>query len=144
LTPEDQTRLLGQLKSDEGCRLYAYPDSLGYTTIGYGRLIDRKKGGQISQDEALYLLQNDIARVEKQLSQYAWFNGQDSVRQAALANMAFNLGAEGLLHFPHFLGFIYAKDYANAIKEIQNSHWHTQVGARADRIIRLIETGAWT
>lgn len=143
MAPEDHAHLLAQLQIDEGCKLYGYTDSLGYLTIGYGRLIDRRKGGQISQDEALYLLQNDIARVEKQLTQYAWFSAQDSVRQAALANMCFNLGLEGLLHFPHFLGYMLSKDYPNAAKELVDTPWHSQVGVRADRIIKLIQTGNW-
>jgi lysozyme len=144
MTPDDLLRLSKQLQTDEGCKLYAYTDTLGFLTIGYGRLIDRRKGGQISLDEAAYLLQNDVSRVTRQLEQYAWYSGQDSVRQAALANMAFNLGTEGLLHFPHFLGYMLVKDYVSAIKELTDTPWHTQVGVRADRIINLIKTGAWS
>jgi len=144
MTPEDQAQLLAQLKVDEGVRLYAYQDSLGYLTIGYGRLIDRRKGGQISQGEAEYLLGNDINRTENELAQYAWFTSQDSVRQAAITNMAFNLGVAGLLHFPHFLGYLQAKQYESAAAELVNTPWHTQVGARADRIIAMITKGAWT
>lgn len=143
MTPEDQLKLTAQLKTDEGCKLYAYTDSLGFLTIGYGRLIDRRKGGQISLDEALYLLQNDIARVERELAPYAWFNAQDGVRQAALCDMSFNLGINGLLHFPHFLGFMQVNDYVHAVGELRNTPWHQQVGARADRIIKMIDTGAW-
>jgi lysozyme len=143
VSPDDLLRLSKQLQSDEGCKLYAYTDSLGFLTIGYGRLIDRRKGGSITLDEAMYLLQNDVAKVTKQLEQYAWYQGQDSVRQAALSNMAFNLGTEGLLHFPHFLGYMMTKDYASAVKELTDTPWHAQVGARADRIIQLIATGVW-
>ena len=143
MTPDDQAKLRAQLKVDEGCKLYAYQDSLGFLTIGYGRLIDRRKGGQITPDEAEYLLGNDIARVEKELAAYAWFNNQDSVRQAALTDMAFNLGTVGLLHFPHFLGYMIAKDYPKAVKELIDTPWHSQVGVRADRLIAMISTGAW-
>jgi lysozyme len=143
MTPDDQTRLLAQLKVDEGCKLYVYPDTEGWLTLGYGRLVDHKKGGQISQAEAEYLLGNDIARVEKELAAFAWFNNQDSVRQAALTDMAFNLGTVGLLHFPHFLGYMIAKDYTKAVKELIDTPWHSQVGIRADRLIAMISTGAW-
>ena len=144
MTPGDQARLLSQLQADEGLRNSAYQDSLGWWTIGYGRLIDARKGGHISTDEALYLLQNDVAAKEQELSAFAWFNDQDSVRQAALTNMAFNLGTAGLLQFPHFLGCMLNKDYPGAVANVINTPWHTQVGVRADRIIKLIETGAWT
>jgi GH24 family phage-related lysozyme (muramidase) len=143
VTPDDQSRLLAQLKVDEDCKLYAYADSEGWLTLGYGRLVDWRKGGQISLAEAEYLLNNDIARTEKELAAYAWFTSQDSVRQAALTDMAFNLGTVGLLHFPHFLGYMIAKDYANAVKELKDTPWHSQVGVRADRIIVMIEKGAW-
>lgn len=144
MTPEDQAQLLAQLKRDEGCKLYAYADSLGYLTIGYGRMIDHRKNGQITAEEALYLLNNDITKVEQQLLSYTWYSIQDGVRQAALANMAFNLGLHGLLHFPNFLAHMAAKDYPQAIACAVNTPWHQQVGLRADRIFKLIETGSWT
>lgn len=140
---DDHTKLLAQLKVEEGFRLYAYADSQGYATIGYGRMVDRRRGGGITLGEAEFLLNNDVYKVIRELSPYAWYEAQDSVRQAALADMAFNLGIVGLLHFPHFLGFMLTKDYPSAIAQLVNTKWHTQVGARADRIIKLIETGAW-
>ena len=51
------------IKKHEGCVLHCYEDHLGYMTIGVGRLIDKKKGGGITEDEAEYLLKNDIKRV---------------------------------------------------------------------------------
>jgi lysozyme len=48
------------LEDEEGRVPHAYPDSLGYWTIGVGRLIDRRKGGGLSDDEIDYLLANDI------------------------------------------------------------------------------------
>jgi len=143
VTNDDQIRLRAQLKSDEGCVLYAYPDSLGFTTVGYGRLLDHRKGGGISESEAEYLLDNDICKVGIALAPFAWFQAQDSVRQAALVNMAFNLGVPGLLHFPHFLGFMASKDYTQAVAELVDTPWHKEVGARADRIMALISSGSW-
>ena len=40
--------LTDQLRRDEGCVLHAYPDHLGFLTLGIGRLIDRRKGGGIT------------------------------------------------------------------------------------------------
>lgn len=140
MSPEDHARLVAQLRIDEGCKLYAYTDSMGFLSLGVGRLIDRKKGGGITQEEADYLLANDVKKRDAELSQFAWFSSQDSVRQAALANMYFNTN---LLHFPHFLGFMQAKDYTSAAKELVDTPWHSQVGARADRIIAMITTGSW-
>jgi lysozyme len=58
--------LTAQLRYDEGVKEYAYTDSEGYLTIGVGRLIDRTKGGKLSEDEIDYLLDNDIDKVQNQ------------------------------------------------------------------------------
>jgi lysozyme len=143
VTADDQARLVAQLKVDEGFRSSAYTDSLGFWTIGYGRLVDQRKNGGITPDEGAYLLRNDIAAVTERLVDYAWYRTQDSIRQAALTNMAYNLGVDGLLHFPHFLAAMQNKDYPKAVAELENSLWRKQVGARADRIIKQIGTGTW-
>lgn len=140
MSPEDHAKLVAQLKVDEGCKLSAYPDTLGFITIGYGHLIDRRKGGGIKQSIAEYILADDVKDRDIELAKYAWYNAQDSVRQAALADMWFNTN---LLHFPHFLGYMQVKDYPNAIKQIIDTPWHHEVGARGDRIITLIATGSW-
>ncbi|MCR4300621.1 MAG: hypothetical protein NUV51_03350, partial [Sulfuricaulis sp.] len=55
-------QLTRQLRGDEGVKSCAYRDSLGYLTIGVGRLIDvRKPGAGLRPHEIDYLLSNDIA-----------------------------------------------------------------------------------
>ena len=41
-------KLIKDLKRDEGWVPHAYKDSLGFWTIGYGFLIDEKRGGELS------------------------------------------------------------------------------------------------
>lgn len=133
-----------QIKKDEGCVLYAYDDHLGYSTIGYGRLIDRRKGGGISQDEAEYLLNNDIDRVLDELSwKLSWYDTLDDARQAVLLNMAFQLGVAGLLKFKNTLAYIEAGDYENAAANMLKSKWATQTPARAKRMADQMRTGQW-
>lgn len=139
----DRSRLLDRLKLDEGCVLHVYDDSRGIKTLGIGRNVDGNHGGGITLDEALYLLQNDVGRVLIQLAPYPWFKNQDSIRQAALAQLVFNLGLAGMLHFPHFLAAMMVNDYTTAVKELTDTPWHSQVGARGDRIINQIANGAW-
>lgn len=144
MSPETQQRLTAQLAREEGYRKSAYQDSLGYWTIGYGRLIDGRKGAGLSLEEAAYLLGNDITSVLEHLAAYPWFTDQDEVRQAALADMAFNLGVEGLQReWPHFLGAMALKDYPRAGDILEHSLWRQQVGPRAERIIKQIRTGEW-
>ena len=143
MTADDQVRLIATLKSDEGCVLYAYKDSLGYTSIGYGRLLDQRKGGGISEYEAEFLLANDLKKIEIQLAPFNWFQIQDSVRQAALTMMSYNLGVAGLLHFPQFLLHMGKQEYPEAVAQLVGTPWHNEVGARAVRIETMLASGAW-
>jgi len=91
--------LLKELQRDEGRVLHAYKDSLGLWTIGIGRLIGKRKGGDISNAEADYLKANDIARFKRNLDRHAqWSRTLDSVRQRVTHNLALNLGADDMVH----------------------------------------------
>ena len=132
-------RLIEQLKRDEGLRLQAYRDHLGYLTIGYGRLIDEQKGGGITEAEAEYLLSNDIKRTVSDLERR--YDGWDSLPekcQHALINMAFQLGVNGLLAFKNMQAALLEKDYKRAALEALNSRWAKQTPARASRIAAMI------
>lgn len=137
-------RLIEQLRRDEGEVLTAYTDTLGYITIGIGRLIDRRKGGGISKDEAAYLLNNDIARVDAGLrSRLSWYGQLDEVRQAGLMNMAFQLGVDGLLGFTRSLACIRDGRFAEAETHLLASKWAEQTPARSRRVARQIASGEW-
>lgn len=136
--------IIDQLKRDEGIKLQAYQDHLGYWTIGIGRLIDARKGGGISQEEAEYLLANDVYRIWGELDRrIPWFEKLDDVRRGALTNMAFQLGTAGLLAFKKSLDLIQKGDYASAHDELLNSTWARQTPERAKRIAKQIATGIW-
>lgn len=140
-----QTRALTILDQYEGNKLYAYPDTKGYLTIGRGRCIDRRVGGGISEDESLYLAQNDIQKLTAELHQYSWYAKQDPIRRLALWELRFNLGAAGLLHWVHFLAAMDKQDYAEATNQIRtNAIWVAEVkDLRALAIENMIATGAF-
>ena len=46
--------LIRSLRGEEGEVLTEYKDHLGYSTIGVGRLIDKRKGGGITKEESAY------------------------------------------------------------------------------------------
>lgn len=140
MSPDSKVKLMAQIQPEEGVVLHAYQDSLGYWTIGIGRLIDARKGGGISMEEALYLFQNDVDKRLTELAQYQWFVNQDDVRQAALADMDFNTD---LLHFPHFLAHMLDKDYAGAVAQLTGTPWEKEIGSRATRLEQMILTGEW-
>jgi lysozyme len=63
------------------------------------------------------------------------------VRQRVLANMCFNLGISRLKGFVRMLSALRRKDFAAAAREMRSSKWAEQVGARAERLARLMEAG---
>jgi lysozyme len=133
-----------QIKQDEGLVLHAYSDSLGYTTIGYGRLIDKRKGGGISQQEAEYLLQNDISGVIQALErQITFWNRLNEPRKAVLLNMAFQMGVAGLMKFKRTLSLIEIGEYAEAADNMLKSLWAKQTPNRANRLAEQMRTGQW-
>ena len=130
------------LKQDEGEVLHAYQDHLGYWTIGYGRLIDKRRGGGITQREAEFLLDNDINRVVEQLAARTDFLSHPEEVQHALINMAFQLGVNGLMSFRKMWGHLALRDYEAAADEALDSRWATQTPKRAQRVTDLIRSAA--
>lgn len=136
----DLAKLEADLIRDEGLRLKPYKDTVGKITVGVGRnLTDRG----ISRQEASYLLQNDITEhVEGLFRALPWLATKAEPVQRALANMAFNLGVEGLLKFGVTLELIRKGDYEQAAKRILATKYAQQVGDRAKRVAELIRNGS--
>jgi len=133
-----------QLKRDEGVVNHAYQDSLGFTTIGVGRLIDANRGGGLSDSEVDYLLNNDITdKTAQVLAALPWASKLSRPRFAVLVNMAFQLGIGGLLQFKRTLGSIEDGQYGEAAKEMLDSTWAKQTPARALRLAKQMETDEW-
>lgn len=135
-------KLTADLKRDEGYVRHAYEDSEGFLTLGIGRLIDKRRGGGISEAEAEHLLGNDIEAVFVDLDRsLPWWREMSEPRQRALSNMCFNLGLSRLLGFRNMLAALEAGDFAGAATEALDSRWARQVGDRAQRIATLISVG---
>lgn len=142
MIPESQ--IIDRLVEDEGEILHAYQDHLDYWTIGVGRLIDKRKGGGITQEESRYLLRNDIHRKAAELrARFAWFHFLDDARQAAILCMAFQLGVSGLEEFRKMVLALIRRDYETAADEALDSTWAKQTPARAKRMAKIIRTGEW-
>lgn len=137
-----QDALISDLKQEEGLKLVAYQDHLGFWTIGYGRLIDERKGGGISEAEAEYLLRNDVAKVTSALAAQCqgWVDMPDNIRRAT-ANMAFQLGINGVLAFKKMWAALRSKDWDEAAKHALDSKWAKQTPNRAKRVADLIRKG---
>lgn len=125
----------------EGMILHAYQDSLGFWSIGVGRLIDKRRGGGISEAEARYLLKNDIQEVAQAARQFPWYDRLNNPRKQVVLCMIFNLGINGFLTFRKMIQALERGNYAEAAKEMMASRWARQVGKRAVELSTIMHTG---
>lgn len=140
----DEARMMRRLIADEGEVLHAYQDSLGFLTIGVGRLIDQRRGGGISPDESRYLLRNDIYSKSAECDHlFRWFIALDDVRQGVIVCMAYQLGTQGVANFKKMIAAIEDRDYAEAAAQMLDSGWHKQTPERCERMARMMRTGIW-
>jgi lysozyme len=141
MSEQDRLRLRSQLTRHEGLRLKPYLDSVGVLTIGVGRNL-RDVG--ISEDEATYLLDNDLDRATiGVLNAFPWVLDLSDVRKAVLVNMCFNLGIGGLAGFVRTLESIEDGNYGLAAEQMLESKWARQVGARAIELSEQMRLGEW-
>lgn len=133
------TKLLADLRRDEGWSASAYQDHLGFWTIGYGFLIDDRKGGflprQIGEAWLKYAAE---ARWEALVRARAWIEDQPEDVQIALANMAYQMGVNGVLKFKKMLDALAIGDRQTAAIEALDSAWAQQTPERAKRVTDLI------
>lgn len=136
-------RLQRLLIKHEGMRLKPYEDVLTEDiTIGVGRNLDSIG---LSEDEVLYLLDNDISRCSRELLyHFKWYPELCRVRQEAMINLCFNLGMTRLRTFKKALKAMSEGEYDIAADEFLDSKWATQVGShRTDDIHHMIKTGTY-
>ncbi|WP_372772083.1 glycoside hydrolase family protein [Mangrovibacterium sp.] len=130
-------KLEKMLIEDEGLRLMPYRCTANKLTIGVGRNIEERG---ITEEEAMFLLRNDIYIVMKELgSRLSWFTSAPETVQLVLANMCFNMGASRLMQFKKTLEHLEKGEYLSASLEMLNSKWAVQVGKRAARLSKLIK-----
>lgn len=142
------------LKSEEGLRLEPYRDSEGFWTIGYGHLIDSRKGGNlpawvkpsfpITEQEADEMLKRDILNHIEDLHDLIDTSTFGEVREAVFGSMVFQMGATTLKAFVNTLKAARENDWAGVAKGIRNSVWYRQTPKRAERLARAAESGEAT
>ena len=158
--------LKDQLILHEGLKLKPYKCPANKWTIGVGRNLDdvglskdeqRKLLGTfslnrkevidallirgISEEEALFLLDNDIKKCVDDVKKFPWFESLDPVRQKVIVDMRFNLGLAGLKGFRKMLEALEQGDYTKAAAEMRDSKWFFQVGNRGKRLVEMMRTG---
>jgi lysozyme len=122
-----------------------YPEErdriLGRTGLSRSQVINILEERGITKDEALYMLDNDIAGYTKDVEQFPWFKYLDPVRQKIIVDMCFNLGLAGLKKFRKMIGHLEAGAYSNAAEEMKDSKWYWEAGNRSRRLVKMMATG---
>jgi len=138
----DREKLRTELIRDEGLRLSAYRDSLGYLTIGVGHLIGKGETfTTLTHPQAMELLDQDIAIAERRLTNiFPSWRSLDEVRQMGFLNLTFNLGYK-LADFKRFLHSAKSEDWEKAADQLMQSRWYKQVKSRGPRIVHAIRVG---
>jgi lysozyme len=139
---EITVRVYEDLVKDEGWRQDLYKDHLGFYTIGYGFMVDPAKNGRIPRPVADFWLRWEIEDRRRQLNAaLPWFSRLPDGVTAALLNMAYQLGVNGVLRFRKMLAALQLGQYARAADEALDSNWARQTPARARRVAALIRGG---
>lgn len=125
------------LRNHEGYALRLYRDSLGNLTIGIGRNLENG----ISDDEVQLMLNNDINKALSFLNKESWFQKLNIYRQAAVIDMAFNLGQSRFNQFHKMLTALTLGQYEVVANEMLSSLWAQQVGGRANQLAEIMRTG---
>lgn len=132
-------KLLADLRDDEGWRDSPYRDSLNFLTIGYGFLIDERKA--VKMPRAVGNLWLELIAQEKWadlVGRVPSLSTQPEDVQRALGNMAYQLGADGVLGFRTMLAALAVGDRSKAAEAALDSKWASQTPARAARVAALI------
>lgn len=140
----DDPMLNKELRRDEGVERMPYIDTVGVQTIGIGHNMEAKPlpaswKFPLADSQIDALLSQDLEVVFSGLNKrLPWWVTLTPGRQRCLANMAFNLGIDGLMTFTNTLRAVKEGRYADAAAGMRASKWAKQVGKRSDRMCDLM------
>ena len=134
-------------QGNEGCRLTAYQDTLGIWTIGYGHTGPEVCEGLVwtqDQADAAFLQNYDFAtnQATNVLGVLAWTQ-LDPIRRAALTDMTYQLGGNGVSKFAHMLSGLRQRDWQTAHDQCLASIYAQQTPNRAKNNAQIYLTGDW-
>ena len=133
-------KLIKQLKKHEGVELKPYKCTSNKLTIGIGRNLEDVG---ISENEAEYLLMNDLDTYMTAAKTYDWYNGLNDARKAVIVNMLFNMGQTNFNKFLKMKQALDVGDHAEAARQMLESKWAKQVKGRSEELAKQMETGKW-
>jgi GH24 family phage-related lysozyme (muramidase) len=143
----DLPRLLARIKKEEGFRPESYWDDApggggGQYTWGFGTVAPGP-GATIDEETAAIELEGEIwgAVGDYRTAFPADPPGLTEARHESIIDMLFNLGLTRFLGFQNTIAAIRSGEWSRAASLAKQSLWYKQVGARARRIVRELDTG---
>ena len=135
----NRKQLRDLLIQHEGERFMPYECPAGKLTIGVGRNLE---ANGISKEESDFLLDNDLARVHRELTNnFSWYYHLSDKRKMAMIDMAFNLGITRFKKFRRMISALDKGNYHTAAREMLDSRWAVQVGRRSRRLASMMREG---
>jgi lysozyme len=140
-------KIIERVKRFEGFEDKPYKDTVGKTTIGYGRNLEanpltlselmvllnrvewKSKGD--AEDWAEMLLKRDLERHTREIRDNFPLEEQPDNVRAVLIDMGYNVGIPTLMSFEGMLHAIHNRDYKQAAVELLDSKYAEQVKTRA-------------
>jgi len=137
------------LDEEEGNKLQPYYDHLGFATVARGRLIDPRKPCPIPQSVADLLNADALASARRDAARVPGWAACNEVQKAVLVSMVYQLGlapfdGDGIRDWKNFVAAMRVGNFVQAAKEGRDSlWWREQTRARAERQMRMLESGLW-
>ena len=133
------------LDEEEGVTAHVIRDSRGYLTIARGCLVDPSVPCDGLCQEAIAVQSaHDLATAVASAQRLPGFQLANDVRQAVLISMVFQLGSLDESEWPDFRAACGRGDWEAAAAAGRDSKWwRRQTHLRAEREMRMIESGAW-
>lgn len=131
--------LIQRIKIHEGLNQSAYPDSLGYLTIAYGKLVDARLGGKLSLAACEFILTESLTEARAEVMSIPVYHFLDKVRAEVLIELCYAMNAQKVKEFTNMLAAMQIEDYIKAADELSASLWAKEVGKERtqDLVFRL-------
>lgn len=143
----------------EGRRSKRYLDSMGHSSIGIGHNLDAappcaevvslQEANSLPVDDGWldssidFQYRHDLQTNCAWLYGRPWWNALTEARQAAVSDMAFNLGPVKMQAFQTFLGLLAAGDFAAAAADLLKTKVAAELPGRYQLLASIIERGTW-
>ena len=131
-----------RIKRNEGFRNFAYLDSLGFHSIGYGHLVKVNEKhlliGRFSKKLLLNFFNSDFNKALKDYEKIYKKQKHQQHTKEVLIEMIFQLGIKKQIKFIKMNKHINNNCLFMAALEMKNSLWYTQTPKRVDKLINIL------